>query len=372
MRLIIDGDYPMAHGAFYLDRDLTAPIEEVRLGKNSKRRGFSSGWDDSETLASIPELRKGKIAAALVKVSVCIYRPELHSHGECRNRDIAYSIAQGELEYYRILEATGWSKILTTSRDINSHIKLWDEEEDSSELPFGMILGMEGADAIHWPKQVYDWWDKGLRVISLSHYGVSSYSHGTATGTEGGLVGDALELLKEMDNLGMILDVSHTSDKAVWEELDNFEGPILSSHHNCRSLAPGERQIPDGLLREIISRGAVIGSSMDTWMLHPKGVDWNNIPNRREVFPREEITLEHFVDHLDYVCQIAGNSLHAAIGGDTDGQGGRDGAPYEIDTVADYQKVGDILEKRGYKEADIENILYLNWKRFFEKNLPKS
>ena len=119
MRLIIDGDYPMAHGAFYLDRDLTAPIEEVRLGKNSKRRGFSSGWDDSETLASIPELRKGKIAAALVKVSVCIYRPELHSHGECRNRDIAYSIAQGELEYYRILEATGWSKILTTSSDIN-------------------------------------------------------------------------------------------------------------------------------------------------------------------------------------------------------------------------------------------------------------
>ena len=53
-----------------------------------------------------------------------VYRPELHSHGECRNRDIAYSIAQGELEYYRILEATGWSKILTTSRDINSHIKL--------------------------------------------------------------------------------------------------------------------------------------------------------------------------------------------------------------------------------------------------------
>ena len=87
---------------------------------------------------------------------------------------------------------------------------------------------------------------------------------------------------------------------------------------------------------------------------------------------REEITLEHFVDHLDYVCQIAGNSLHASIGGDTDGQGGRDGAPYEIDTVADYQKVGDILEKRGYKESDIENILYLNWKRFFEKNLPKS
>ena len=73
---------------------------------------------------------------------------------------------------------------------------------------------------------------------------------------------------------------------------------------------------------------------------------------------------------MDYVCQLAGNSLHAGIGGDTDGQGGSDGAPHDVDTVADYQKIADILDRRGYTQEDIENIMYKNWQRFFEKWLP--
>ena len=80
--------------------------------------------------------------------------------------------------------------------------------------------------------------------------------------------------------------------------------------------------------------------------------------------------MEDYVDHIDYVCQLAGNSELAAIGGDTDGQGGVPEAPYEIDTIVDYQIVGDVLSGRGYKTADIENIMYRNWQRFFEKWLP--
>jgi membrane dipeptidase len=152
--------------------------------------------------------------------------------------------------------------------------------------------------------------------------------------------------------------------------MDNFTGPVISTHQNCRAITPGERQIPDELLRQIIDRGAVIGHSMDTWMLYRKGVDWANIPPRRDVFPESAVTLEDYCDHIDHVCQMAGNSLHSAIGGDTDGQGGADGAPYEVDTVADYQKVAEILDGRGYKQDDIENIMFRNWQRFFEKWLP--
>ena len=83
-----------------------------------------------------------------------------------------------------------------------------------------------------------------------------------------------------------------------------------------------------------------------------------------------EVTLEDFVDHIDHVCQLSGNSLHSAIGGDTDGQGGMVGAPKEVDTVVDYQKIINLLEKRGYKNSDIENIFYKNWQRFFAVNLP--
>ena len=64
----------------------------------------------------------------------------------------------------------------------------------------------------------------------------------------------------------------------------------------------------------------------------------------RDFFPREAVTLEHLVDHIDHVCQLAGNANHAAIGGDTDGQGGTDGAPIDIDSVADYPKLRRFLK----------------------------
>ena len=212
---------------------------------------------------------------------------------------------------------------------------------------------------------------RGLRVISLSHYGVSTYSHGTGTGTEGGLFPPAEALLRDMDSLGMILDVTHTSDRSVREAIAMFDGPLLASHQNCRAVSPGERQQPDDILLEVIAGDGVIGHSMDTWMLYRDGIDWANVPSRRDVFAREEVTLDNMVDHVDHISQLAGNTLHSAIGGDTDGQGGRDGAPYEIDTVADYQKLADALDRRGYSSDDIENVMYRNWQRFYEKHLPR-
>ena len=351
---------------------LTRTIEEVRSAATGPgRRIAENAWRDSETLATLPEMRRGGIAAALVKVSSCVLRHSRYSHGEVRTQDNAYASAHGQLAYYRLMDAMGEMRRLRTSGDVTTHMRDWEEADSHEGMPVGWVLGMEGDDAIRWPEQVREWWEDGLRVISLSHYGLSAYSHGTGTGTDGGLTPLAPKLLREMDALGIILDVSHTSDESVRQELEVFSGPVLASHQNCRALAPGERQFPDELLTAVIERGGVIGASMDTWMLHPDGTDWTNIRPRREIFPRSDVTLEDYVNHIDYVCQLAGNSHHAAIGGDTDGQGGRDCAPYEIDTVADYQKVGDVLERLGYAEADIENILWRNWQRFFEKWLPE-
>ena len=114
-----------------------------------------------------------------------------------------------------------------------------------------------------------------------------------------------------------------------------------------------------------------MGHSMDTWMMYREGVDWANIPPRRDVFPETAVTLEDYVDHIDHVSQIAGNTLHSAIGGDTDGQGGAQGAPHEVDTIADYQKIAEVMDRRGYKQKDIENVMYRNWQRFFEKWLSE-
>ena len=362
--LIIDGDYPMAGGAIRSQRDLTLPVDLARSAPPDFAE--SRGRPDTGIMATIPEMRNAGLAAAIVKVLGCILR-EGHAHGDVRTDELSYANAQGQLAYYRILQARGHVRMLSARGDFNDHMKAWSEADRYDDLPVGMVLGMEGADPIVWPEQVHEWYDNGLRVVSLSHYGVSRYSHGTGTGTDGGLMGEAVKLLEHMDDLGMILDVSHTADESIRQELDSFSGPVLSTHQNCRAITPGERQISDEPLQRIIDRGAVIGHSMDTWMIYREGVDWANIPDRREVFPVEAVTLEDYCDHIDYVCQMAGNSFHSAIGGDTDGQGGADGAPYEVDTVSDYQKVADILDRRGYKQEDVENVMYRNWQRFFEK-----
>jgi membrane dipeptidase len=148
---------------------------------------------------------------------------------------------------------------------------------------------------------------------------------------------------------------------------------VVASHQNCREICPGQRQFSDDQLRLVIERGGVIGASMDTWMIRPvEGFDWSNTGSfdRREHFPREAVTLEHLVDHIDHVCQLAGNAKHAAIGGDTDGQGGTEGAPLEIDSVAHYQKIEPILSARGYSADDVAGIMYRNWQRVYAEHLP--
>ncbi|MDA1013093.1 MAG: membrane dipeptidase [Planctomycetota bacterium] len=357
--IIIDGDYPMAYGARALNRDLTLPIETVRAVP-----------EHCGTMATLPEMRRGGIAVALVKICQRVQRGDCPLPGH-RSGEQAYAAAQGDLAYYQILESRGYARILRTSDDLQQHVRQWTAASNTEDLPVGLILGIEGGDTILSPDHVHDWWDAGVRVVSLAHYGVSAWCHGTGTGTDGGLFEMAGDLLREMESSDMMLDVTHASDRSNEESLELFGGRVLASHHNCRSLVPGERQLPDHLLRAIIQRDGVVGVSMDTWMLYRPGIDWSRIPSdRRAVFSRDAITLSDVADHVDHVCQLAGDSRHVAIGGDTDGQGGREGAPAEVDTVADYRKLADVLSDRGYVTADLENIMAGNWLRILSAALP--
>ena len=234
-------------------------------------------------------------------------------------------------------------------------MKAWSPGGD--DAPLGFILSMEGADPIAWPEQVHSWYADGLRQISLSHYGVSAYAHGT--GTEGGLVGQGKSLLREMEKTGIVLDLTHLADQAFWEALDCFGGRVLASHNNCRLLVPGGRQFTDEQIQAVIDRDGVIGAALDAWMLHP---DWI----KGETGP-EVLTLGSVADHIDHVCQLAGNTRHAAIGTDT---GGTNHMPADFKTSADLQKLEAILEQRGYSDEDIDNIFHLNWLRFLRQWLP--
>src|SRR5262249_16840816 len=266
----------------------------------------------------------------------------------------AYAAAQGQLAYYRALVEQGHLRWITDWPGLEAHLRDWLGSPTPS-APIGFILSMEGADPVLSPEQVGEWWEVGLRIIGPAHYGPSPYAHGT--GTEGGLFPPGPDLLREMERVGMILDVTHLSDECFDQALEIYRGPVLASHHNCRPLVPGQRQLPDAQFKRLIARGAVIGAALDAWMLYPGWVRGETLP--------EVVGLEAVVDHIDHVCQLAGNARHAALGSDLDGGFGTEQTPRDLDTIADLARLPDLLRRRGYSSDDIQNISSGNWVRFF-------
>ena len=148
------------------------------------------------------------------------------------------------------------------------------------------------------------------------------------------------------------------------QALDVYGGPVLASHHNCRELVSGDRQLSDQQIKRLIARDAVIGAALDAWMLYP---GWERGKTKPEV-----VGLAAVADHIDHVCQLAGNAKHAGIGSDLDGGFGFEQTPHDLNTIADLQKLEPILVARGYSEADIDLIFHGNSLRFFRNALPAS
>ena len=275
------------------------------------------------------------------------------------NQEIASATARGQLAYYELLERRGQLRMIRTAAQLDAH---WRAGRPTPRTtPIGYILAMEGADPIVDIGHAQAWWDLGLRSVNLAHYGKSRYAVGT--GGDGPLTPDGFELLKEFERLGMILDATHLSDTSFFQALDAFVGPVLASHNNCRALVPDGRQFSDEQVRMLIERGAVIGAALDAWMLYPGWI--------RGRTTRDVVTLDAVADHIDRVCQLAGNARHAAIGSDLDGGFGTEQAPTGMDRISDLQKLDAILSSRGYPPADIDAIFHGNWLRFFREHLPR-
>ncbi|MEO8474706.1 MAG: membrane dipeptidase, partial [Chryseolinea sp.] len=163
---------------------------------------------------------------------------------------------------------------------------------------------------------------------------------------------------KEIENLNMILDATHLCDDSFWEAMDNYRGHVWASHHNCRALVDHNRQFSDEQFKELISRGAVIGGVLDAWMMVPNWV-------RGQSTPREmNCGLEVLIDHMDHICQLAGNANHIGLGSDLDGGYGKEQSPYDIETIADLRSIPQLLKKRGYNDSDVEKVMHGNWLRF--------
>src|SRR5215216_6435543 len=323
--LVVDAHLDLAMNAVMWNRDLALSAHETR--RLEREEGMTEKGRAAGTVG-FPDLRAGEIGLVFATV-IARKNHGQNSSIDFRTHEIAFAQAQGQLAYYQELQRQGIIRLIRTRADLDAWRAAW--EADPASAPFGFVLLMEGADPF-------------------------------GTGSAGPLTEKGRELLRIMDQLGIMLDVSHLTDESFHEALDLFQGPVLASHSNCRALVPGDRQLDDTMIRRMIERDGVIGAVMDAWMLQPNWV--------RGVTTNELLTLEAVADQIDRVCQLAGNSRHAAIGTDLDGGYGIEQTPNDLDTIADVQKIPDLLSKRGYTKEDIAAVMYGNWLRLVERSLP--
>lgn len=358
--LILDAHLDLAMNAMEWNRDLRQPLDQIR----GREAGKTDKPDRENATVCFPEMRRGRIGLCVATLIARYVRednplPGWHSPAQ------AWAQTQGQLAWYREMERQGELRNLRDAAGLLGHLEAWKakcadeptmEPDQTLDLPIGYVLSLEGADSIITPELLERSYFQGLRIVGPAHYGPGTYAKGTHT--KGGLGPKGKALLREMDRLEMILDVTHLSDESFWEALEIFKGPVWASHSNCRSLVPDQRQFSDDQLRALIERGAVIGAALDAWMLVPGWVRGRSHPSNTPV------VLEDVANHIDHICQLAGNAEHCGLGTDLDGGFGKEQCPSDLESIADLQKFVKILSGRGYSKAAIEGIMHGNFTNF--------
>jgi membrane dipeptidase len=347
----IDAHLDLAMNAMEWNRDLRRAVAELR----AREQGLTDKPDRGRGTVSLPELRRGEVGL-VVATQIARYVAPGNPLPGWHSPEQAWAQTQAQRAWYEAMEEAGEMTQIRDVTSLETHVARWTDGTTSETKPIGYLLSLEGADSLVTLAHVERAYGYGLRAIGPAHYGPGRYAQGTDA--TGGLGTAGRDLLREMERLGIILDATHLCDESFREAMDHFHGPVWASHHNCRALVPHNRQFSDDQLRELIARGAVIGGALDAWMLVPGWVRGQSTPEALGC------TLEKLIDHLDHVCQLAGNAQHVGIGSDLDGAFGTEQSPTDLDTIADLQKIPDRLRRRGYSETDVVNVMHGNWLRF--------
>ncbi|HTQ64768.1 MAG TPA: membrane dipeptidase [Puia sp.] len=352
--MYIDAHLDLSMNAMEWNRDLRLPVAEI----NQREKGMTDKPDREKAVVSLPELRNGNIGLVVATMIARYVAPDNPLKG-WHSPEQAWAQTQAQLSWYNTMEESGEMVQIRDIASLEKHIQSWNSEKAGDKKTIGYILSLEGADSMITVAHVERMYARGLRAIGPAHYGPGRYANGTdATGK---MKKNGLELLSKMESLNIILDATHLCDDAFWQALDHFNGAVWASHNNCRALVNHNRQYSDEQIKALIERDAVIGAAMDAWMIVPGWVRGESTPKKMNC------NLDKLIDHIDHICQLAGNTLHVGIGSDLDGAFGREQCPYDIETIADIKKLPALLKNRGYTEQDINNIMYNNWLRFLKK-----
>lgn len=356
MNLLFDVHLDLSLNALEWNRDLSMSLEEIR----SSEKGMNDLKGRGMNTVCFEEMRRGGIGLCVAtQIGGCMKPRGPVASWESPAQ--AWGMTQGQRAYYEALSDLGELAPVRNLEELDATLARWEDPAAAAEAgaPIGYVLSLEGADSIVTLDYLDKAYESGLRALGPAHYGTGRWAFGHDR--VGNLPDNGKELIRKMDDLGIILDVTHLSDGCFFDALDLFEGTIWASHSNCRTLVDDPRQFSDEQIKLLIERGAVLGSVFDAWMMVPGWERGTSTPEGMGV------RIEHILDHIDHICQLAGNASHVGVGSDLDGGFGLEQSPMDMNSIADLQRLDSLLAAKGYSADDIAGIFHGNFLRLLRE-----
>src|SRR3990172_6070261 len=341
---IVDSHQDLAWNILSFGRDYLRSVEETRRLENGGLTVERTG----DTLLGWPDYQRGAVAVVFATLfstparwayqwETYIYKTTAEANRQYRQQmELYFRLTDNHPDKFRFIRsASDLDEVLASQQQA---------DPAGGGYPVGLLALMECAECINEIDELEEWWGMGLRFIGPAWAG-TRFCGGTKE--PGPLTDDGRQLLDAMAEHGFTLDLAHMDEPAVLESLDIYPGQIVVTHGNCLALLPGHefnRHLSDRVIHGILERDGIIGVVpfntflKDGWL---KGKS-----------SREEVSLERLVDHIDHICQLAGDARHVGIGTDFDGGFGLQSTPKEVDTIADLQKLVPLLSARGYSPED--------------------
>jgi membrane dipeptidase len=250
------------------------------------------------------------------------------------------------------------------------------------------LMGIEGGHAIEDSlSALRQFYRLGVRYMTLTHSNTNNWADSSGDVTlpnvkhHGGLTDFGREVVREMNRLGMMVDISHVSDETFWDAVETSQAPVIASHSSARALTDVPRNMTDEMLRAVAKKGGVVMVNFGKGFVNTKAVKpspevqakMDEIRNQfsgdqavmraklRELQgPSPRVPLDMLIDHFDHIAKVAGVD-HVGIGSDFDGVGGQ--LPEGMEDVSKLPAISYELLKRGYSDGDVKKVLGENFLR---------
>jgi membrane dipeptidase len=332
--------------------------------------GFDIGEPSSETHTDLPRMKKGGMGGEFFAVFVASSYVE-GNHAANRTLQMIDTVKHDIVEKY-----PNDFMLATTAADVR---------EARRQGKIAALMGIEGGDAIEDSLRLLRvYYDEGVRYMTLTHSNSNHWadSSGDPNKPNHGLTPFGKQVVREMNRLGMIVDISHTADKTFWDALETSKAPIFASHSSCRALSPVPRDMTDEMITAMAKKGGVIQINFDCGYLNPQAATaeaarmekmrplmaelrkkyendpdgmWKMFRDARQAMPADgsvHATLADVVKHINHVVEIAGVDA-VGLGSDFDGV---QCVPEGLDGVDKWPNLTRALLEEGYNAAEIRKI----------------